>query len=209
MLRAKCRHCGSGISWRYPLIELYSGLVFISAFWFLPGSVSEVIFSIFLLESFLVLALIDLEHMILPDSVISAVLIVTIAYGFFEKFLLKESQVQIFSFQNLLTALIWLGVFFCIWFFSEGRWMGLGDAKLVFLIGLIFGPWDSILILYIAILAGAILGLSLLIARRATLKSKLPLGTFISFAASFYIFAGSDILRNFGDIFLSLKLLFK
>lgn len=209
LLAGKCRHCGERISWRYPIVELYSGFVFLLSFWFLRLTIPEIVFAIFLLESFLVLALIDLENMILPDSIISTILIVALAFGFFEKYILKNAQVRIISFQNLLTALIWLGIFFCLWLFSKGKWMGLGDAKFVFLIGLVFGPWDSIMVMYVAILAGAILGLALLVLKRATLQSKLPLGTFISFAASFYIFAGSEISNNLGEFFKYLKPLFK
>ena len=72
MLRARCRYCHARISVQYPIIELVSGLFFV-----LGHSVVAIIF----LEVFLVIAVIDYQHLIIPDSLLVVLGIVGIVDG--------------------------------------------------------------------------------------------------------------------------------
>lgn len=96
-----------------------------------------------------------------------------------------------------------------IWLLSKGQGLGLGDAKLAGIIGLIFGFWGGLIILYIAVILGALLGMFLLLTHRGNLKTKLPLGTFICASATFFTLGGGVILSRFAPIFYTAPLIFK
>jgi prepilin signal peptidase PulO-like enzyme (type II secretory pathway) len=190
-LKTRCRKCGFKISWIYPAIEAYSGIVFVASFVLLVlsggGGLLDWVFSVLLLEAFLVLIFIDFKHLILPDSVILFTLIAAFIYGILAKFVIGLSTFKVFSLENITSAVAAFGIFFLIWLISKGKWMGFGDVKLAGLVGLVFGAMGSLIVLYLAIVLGAIVGLVLLAFRKANLKTQLPLGSFIGLSASAYI----------------------
>lgn len=193
ILRGRCRQCGVNIRWQYPLVEFYSGLVFLGSFMqFWSLGVSQWLFTVFLLEIFLILAVIDYHHLILPDLLV--ILMVMAAVGVYIcQWMFGYSALSFASsgsvIFNLLSAVILFSILFVPWLISGGRWLGLGDAKLLAVIGFIFGLKGGLLILYGAVVIGALAGLVLWLSRRATLKTKLPLGAFICIIATVYVFA--------------------
>jgi leader peptidase (prepilin peptidase)/N-methyltransferase len=187
-LKTRCRKCGFKISWTYPAVELYSGIVFVASFILLGGAGStDWIFSVLLLEAFLVLTFIDFQHLILPDSVILFTLIAALVYGLLSKFVIGSGIFNILSLENILSAVLAFGIFFLVWLVSKGKWLGFGDVKLAGLIGLIFGAMGSLIVLYLAVVLGAVVGLVLLAFKKANLKTQLPFGSFIGISASAYI----------------------
>ncbi len=194
----------------HPSVELYSGLIFVLSFWILGPSGTSTgsmlspliywLFVLFLLELFLILAVIDLKHLILPDSLIISGVAITLIYGVGDRFFLKSNG-SILSLNNFFAAILAFLFFFSIWFFSKGRGIGLGDAKFAILIGLVFGPFGSLMVLYCAVVLGTLVGLTLLIAKKTDIKTKLPLGTFIAISASVYILAGPVLIPKLMEIF--------
>jgi leader peptidase (prepilin peptidase)/N-methyltransferase len=70
LLRGKCKNCGERISVRYVLVEIFTGLTFATAWWFIaPRSVGLAIAYCVILAAFIVATLIDLEHFIIPDEI--------------------------------------------------------------------------------------------------------------------------------------------
>ena len=182
VLLGRCRYCRNKISPIYPVIEVCSGVIFAASFFFLSSSgLAYWLFWVFILELFLILAFIDLKHFILTDSVMAVILAAFVCYE------ILGGQVagtgSIFSFGNLASAAFLFLIFFLIWSFSGGKGLGLGDAKLAGLIGFVFGFWNSIFILYLAVIIGVVVGLLLILRGKGSLKTKLPLGAFISFSA--------------------------
>lgn len=108
---------------------------------------------------------------------------------------------SVFSLDNLAAAAFLFFVFFLVWVFSGGKGVGLGDAKLAGLIGLVFGFWNSAFILYLAVIAGALVGLALILSGRGSLKTKLPLGAFISFSAIFFTLFGYGVSERVAEFF--------
>lgn len=193
VLAGKCRRCRRAISWRYPFVEIYSALVFVFSFkYFAAAGLAHWLFWLFLLELFLVLAIIDLEQYILPDSLM---VIAAAGVAFYD---LAGRSIPS---NGLVAAGGAFTIFFLIWLASKGKWLGLGDAKLAALIGFIFGLAGAVAILYLAIVFGAITGLILLVSGRAKLGTRLPLGTFIGFTASLFIFTGPFLERRIYGIF--------
>jgi len=182
VLLGRCRYCRNKISWSYPAIEICSGIIVAVSFLFLsPFGLAYWLFWVFILELFLILAFIDLRHFILADSVMAVLLA---AFACYEILGGKVAGAgSIFSFGNLAGAVILFLVFFLVWSFSSGKWIGLGDAKLAGLLGLVFGFWNSVFILYLAVVIGVAAGLTLILSGRGNLKTKLPFGAFICFSA--------------------------
>ena len=81
-----------------------------------------------------------------------------------------------------------------LWFLSRGRAIGLGDAKLIFSSSLLLGFPNSIVAFLFSFWLGGFIGVSLLIAGRKKLKSRIPFGPFI--------LIGSALAYFFGPIFL-------
>ncbi len=182
ILLGRCRYCRNKISWSYPAIEICSGIIVAVSFFFLsPYGLAYWLFWVFILESFLILAFIDLKHFILADSVMVVILA---AFACYEIWGGKVAGAgSIFSFGNLANAVLLFLIFFLIWSFSNGKGIGLGDAKLAGLLGLVFGFWNSVFILYLAVIIGVAVGLILIFSGKGSLKTKLPFGAFICFSA--------------------------
>lgn len=202
-LGARCRYCRKKISWRYPLVELLSGLIVLGVL--LEGTASswlELAFKVFWLEVFLALAVTDFLFLILPDKISLAALIGWAILGFLQKAGVAGGE-SVFSRGHLLAGLLFFGILLLVWLFSGGQWLGLGDVKLMGWVGLVFGPIGASVILYEAFILGGIMGLALYIFTKANLKTKLPLGTFISIMGIIYVLTGTSILNalNFYFIF--------
>jgi|TARA_Y100000031_G_scaffold143446_1_gene173909 leader peptidase (prepilin peptidase)/N-methyltransferase len=180
--KGKCRYCHKKISWQYPIIETSTGLIFLQIFNF-QFSIFNTIYY-FLIISFLIIIFVyDLKHYIIPDRIIyPAILVAGIWY------LVSGIFIQNTSYELRTTILSALGAslfFLALVLISQGKWMGLGDVKLAFLMGLILG-WPNILLaLFLSFFSGAIIGIGLIIAGKKGLKSQIPFGPFL---------AGSTIL---------------
>jgi leader peptidase (prepilin peptidase) / N-methyltransferase len=196
ILRGRCRNCDKKISWTYPLIELVSGLIFVFSYLnFASYGSMYLIANIFLLEILLILFMTDLKQMILPDSAILSGIVVFLLVGVFELFSISARSFGVLTLSHLIAAVAFFIFFLAIWFLSKGTWLGLGDGKLMFLIGLIFGV-SSLLIFYLAIIMGSVLALVLMAFRKVNLKSKLPLGSFICLSAAIFIFFSNVIMNK-------------
>ena len=196
-LQGRCRYCSKKISCRYPIVELYSGLIFFFSFViFHQNGLGEWLFILFLAEFFLIIFWIDLNHLIIPDNLLVTAFLVTIIYGFLGKIHVFDYHFQIFSLGNILAGITFFTVLFFVWLLSHGTWLGLGDAKLLGIIGLSLGLVAGLNIFYGAIIMGAVVGALILLTKQGTLKTKLPLATFLSLAATFYLFTGFVIIKK-------------
>lgn len=197
VLRGYCRYCHQPISWQYPLVELITGGVFAAAGYFIGvDQGADLIFSLFTLVLLLALAFTDWQRLILPDGLIIAGVAGTLIYGASDWGGLGIASYNIFSFDHLGAALGWFGVLYLVWLLSKGTWIGLGDAKLMGWLGLAFGVAGALFIFYTAIVIGGMMGLGLYLMRRADLKTKLPLGTYLCLTAGWYIFQGLSIVEQ-------------
>ncbi|MEK7151647.1 MAG: prepilin peptidase [Patescibacteria group bacterium] len=204
ILGGRCRSCNKKISLVYPIVEACSGFIFLFSYLFFAHiGTGEWIFIVFILELFLILAVIDIQHLLLPDSLLLVLLAGAVSWSANGLANNKVDHWQVFDGSSLLGAGLLMALLFAVWFLSNGRGLGLGDIKLVGIIGLLFGFWGGLTILYIAIVTGALFGVALISVRRANLKTKLPLGTFFSAAVAIYVFFGSQIVRILSEVFYS------
>jgi leader peptidase (prepilin peptidase)/N-methyltransferase len=188
LLGRKCRACRAPVSSRYALVELLTGAVFASHAWFYgPGLLlgARLVLAAILIALFFI----DFEHQLLPDALTLPGIAVGIAASVFASPGITSSLIGAALGAAILLAIRWL------WKRATGvDGMGLGDVKMLAMIGAFLG-WQNVwLVLFVASLAGAITGITIAATRRGSMKSKLPFGTFLAVAALFASFWGDRLI---------------
>ena len=216
-LRGRCRHCHSRISPFYPLIELLTGLTFLLVYhrW---GISPPAVKAVLLASALIVLIFTDLRERLLPDRITFP----GIAAGFlFALWLPLEDgtaalllrllggtnlpAVLLSVADALLGALLGAGLLFAlgeIWYrLRHVEAMGLGDVKMMGMVGLFLGIKLTVLTLLLGSLLGSLLGgLFLLLAGKNT-RYELPFGTFLGVAALIALFWGPQLVASYLSLF--------
>ncbi len=180
ILKGRCRYCQKPISVRYPIVELLTASLFgLSYIVLQPVSLlawTEFGFWLYFLTVLIMLALYDLYWYILPDVILLPAIVVGFIYAVVQG--VASGSVGV-TLGLLLPALAAGGSFYTLAAVSKGRWMGGGDIKLVFFMGLILG-WSKVgLALMLAFNAGAIIGVILIALKIKHRKDHIPFGPFL------------------------------
>ena len=197
ILRAKCRQCAESISFRYPLVELLSGLIWLALYHSFGVTIHFVFFA-YLASSLMVATFVDFEYKIIPDEVSLGGILVGLSMSFLFPTLQNEIDRRLAladSCQGMLTgvALIWgIAIFGELVFRKES--MGGGDLKLLAMIGAFLGFKKTLLTFFMAPLLGAPVGLLLW-----KLKDTryIAFGPYLSLAALAALFWGDLIWAHF------------
>jgi leader peptidase (prepilin peptidase)/N-methyltransferase len=188
ILRGHCRDCGAVIPIRYPLLELSTAAVIVGAF-----AVYDDIWIAIGVASFLalmpVIAVIDIEHRIIPNKIIYPALIGFPLYLVIARLAGAPVDLE----RMVIGFLAYGGALFIVALISRG--MGMGDVKLAALIGLVLG---SLGLGQVGVAAGAAIvlgGLSAVIAllRGAGRRGALPFGPSLAAGAIVAAFWGPQI----------------
>jgi leader peptidase (prepilin peptidase)/N-methyltransferase len=189
LLRGRCRHCGSPISLRYPVVELVSGL-FAIAVLSRYGVTLEALFLYGLISALLVVTFIDIDYQIIPD---------VITYpGIVIGFLMALIVGHLTWFESLLGILLGGGSLLLVaWGYSaltKREGMGGGDVKLLAMIGAFLG-WQSVIFtIFAGSLIGTLAGATLAFRKGGGRKLAIPFGPFLSLGALLFLFFGPQIL---------------
>ena len=186
-LRGRCRACGEPVSWMYPAVEIVTALVF-AVTYLTYGltllSLVRVIFGCALIVLFVT----DLQHKILPN----VITLPGIVIGFVCSLFLPPGWVS-----SLIGILVGGGVLFAIaevYYRVRGQeGLGMGDVKLLGMIGAFLG-WKLVLLtLVFASFTGSLAGGMLIASGRGGMKYALPFGTFLAVGALFAATWGDPI----------------
>jgi len=214
ILKGKCRYCQKPISWQYPLVELATGIIFLLIVWNLEFGIClefgiwNLLFYL-LISCFLIIIFVyDLKHYIIPDAVIYPAIAIAFLYQLFR--MLNFVNWNLFGIWNVesgilrpISSAFLASLFFlAIVFLSQGKWMGLGDVKLAFLMGLFLGFPNILVALFLAFFIGAIIGIGLIISGKRTLKSEVPFGPFLITGTFIALFWGSQITNWYLSLFI-------
>ncbi len=193
VLGGKCRHCDAGISWRYPFVELVTGVLFAAIgarfadSWALPAF-------LLLTGALVALSAIDLEHYILPNRIIYPV-------GFASVALLALAATVEHDWSRFGRSLAAAGVawtFFFIVHVISPRGMGFGDVRLSFILGLYLGwlGWGELLAgLFAGFVFGAVAGIAVMaIVGMQGRKYHIPFGPFLAAGTMTIILVGGPFL---------------
>lgn len=184
-LKGRCHYCKNPVSWRYPVVELLTGLLFIALYTYFGLNLLLVKY-LTLICLLMVISFIDLEHYLIPDQLILFILGAGIIFNFFTQELTISSI--------LWGALAPFGIMFLLAVLEPGG-MGGGDVKLAGVTGLFLGwPGGIVALLLGYILAGGT-GIILLLLKRKKRKDPLPFAPFFAAGAFINIFGGKILLK--------------
>ncbi|OFW14986.1 MAG: hypothetical protein A3F70_15670 [Acidobacteria bacterium RIFCSPLOWO2_12_FULL_67_14] len=188
VLRARCRTCGAPISPIYPLVETATAVVFAGGL-AVYGPTPLLAVRLMFASALIVLFVIDLQHRILPN----AITLPGAALGFLASWFLPPGW-----FSSLVGIAAGAGIPLAI---AEAyrrvrgqEGLGMGDVKMLAMVGAFLGWPLMILTLVIASFAGSIAGLTLLASGKGTMQAALPFGTFLALGALVAAVAGRPIL---------------
>jgi leader peptidase (prepilin peptidase)/N-methyltransferase len=193
LLMRKCRFCKNPIDLQYFIVELISAISFVSIYYFFGLTLAALlllILSIF----FIIIFFIDLKHFIIPNELTFPLMII----GFIKSF---DPNLNQTIFPNYINSLIggvfgYLIIWLIIFFYKKVRkkeGMGLGDAKLMSVIGFWFG-WVSIpFTIFISSVVALILVIPSLINQSRKMSSEIPFGPYIIIGCIFYVSFSNQI----------------
>ncbi len=187
-LKGKCRNCDQKISWIYPAVEFFTGMM-----WLLITVVTgaHLIPSIFVLGLYalmvvtVALAMIDFQTLTLPNRLVVAFAIIAVV-AVAGQTLYETLHTGVFPAYNVLAALgscaVYEALYFGLWFLSYGKWLGFGDVKLVPALGLVagfFGVASAIIGFFAPFLIAGIPIAALMLIGVLKRKTKVPFGPFL------------------------------
>src|SRR4051794_12736611 len=220
LLRGRCRNCRAPISWRYPAVELMTALMYAGVFLidvYLRGGLTyTIVFDLVFVSAIVALIFIDAEHMLLPDAItypgIAFAVVARLAlphlvgpYSFDDLpslFYGPLSNLPIWAVSligSALGALVGGGSLWLVgWIWERLRGveaMGLGDVKMMFMVGAYLGWRTTILTIFLGVLSGSIIGISLMVRRgNRDMKMLLPFGIFLGLGSIIALFTGTRII---------------
>lgn len=205
LLGGKCRQCKKTISFRYPFIELVTGLLFLltylisnncgislSPVCYWEDQTGKIFLLVFLCLLFinLLIFVVDLERQFIPD------IFTYLMVGLIFLCLLLTGSPRFYW--HLFSALAGALILLIIHFITRGKGMGLGDVKYALVPGLLLG-WPMTLIwLFTAFLTGGLAAVILILLGRAKAKDKIAFGPFLVFAFISTLFFGDTLLKWLG-----------
>ena len=188
-LRGRCAYCQAPISIQYPIIELLTALVWVLIVWMTP--VGWLLASrLVLATALIVLFMIDLEHQLLPNVITLPGILVGLAFSFVAPPGPVDSFLGI-----LLGGGVLYGIAAAYYLLRKEEGMGMGDVKMLAMVGAFLG-WKAVLLtLVLSSFAGAVIGMAMMGLQRGSLRYALPFGTFLA--------VGTLIAMLFGDAILA------
>ncbi len=205
LLRGRCRYCGAKISALYPLVELTVGLLFLFVF-LKYGLTMTAFYHLTLLYLLIGITLIDFEHRIVPNTLVAAGLILAALMQlpnlFSYWFELPHGLLAGTSLIDAILGFLVGGALLLIVFLVSRGGMGAGDVKLIAMIGLFVGLRGTALVLLLAFLFGALVGVTFMLLGRLTRKDALPFAPYLSLAAFIEVFWGELIWNWYMNLLL-------
>jgi len=188
-LRGKCRNCNAPISFRYPMVELMTGIVALGLLFKFGLSLESLVYFVFI-SSLLVITFIDLDHRIIPDIIT----LPGIPIGLVVSFALPTISFK----ASVLGLLIGGGSLWLVsWAYSliaKRDGMGGGDIKLLAMIGTIIGWKGVIFTVFASSVMGSCVGITIMLIKGKNMKYAIPFGPFLSIGAIAYVFLGSHFI---------------
>jgi len=213
-LQGRCRYCKKPISAQYPIVELFTAIIFALLYnRFMPtynlvqgqfkevilyGQIITFVFWLFIASCLILITITDIKEMIIPDEIIYPAIIISLIYALTIPFANGRGSSQILeSLPYLLLALaVSSGFFFLLIVVSKGNWMGGGDVKLAAVMALALS-WPNILVaMMVAFILGSIFGVGAIVLKKKKFADVIPFGPFLvigTIAAALW----GDLILNF------------
>jgi leader peptidase (prepilin peptidase)/N-methyltransferase len=188
VLGGRCARCKARISAQYPIVELVTGVLFAATVALTPVGpllAARLLFG----AALIVLFAIDLEHQILPNVITLPGVVVGLAFALVAPPGWRAS---------LIGAAAGGGVLYAIaagyYYLRHEDGLGMGDVKMLAMIGAFLGWQLMLLTLVLASLSGALVGVALIVSQRGSMKYALPFGTFLAVGAVVAMLVGQPMV---------------
>ncbi len=188
--KGKCRYCGEKISLQYPIVELLNACIYLFTY-IKFGFSLEFFFYAIVFSILIVIAFIDLEHMIIPDVLIILILGFSMIYKLLLYILYSKSP----DLLNSMGGLILSGLLFVLIILVSRGGMGGGDVTLIGSFGFILGIKNIFLTTFLSFILGAIISVFLLITKIKGKKDPIPFGPFIILGFFITVFWGEQLIN--------------
>jgi leader peptidase (prepilin peptidase) / N-methyltransferase len=187
-LGGRCGHCQAPISIRYPIIELVTALLWVLIVWMTP--VGWLLASRLVLgTALIVLFMIDLEHQLLPN----VITLPGIAVGFAFSVVAPPGPIDALIGIALGGGVLY-GIAAAYYVVRKEEGMGMGDVKMLAMVGAFLG-WQAVLLtLVLSSFAGAVIGLVMMALQKGDMRYALPFGTFLAVGALIAMLFGEAML---------------
>jgi leader peptidase (prepilin peptidase)/N-methyltransferase len=222
MLGGRCRNCKTGISARYPAVEALTALLFLATFWH-DGLSIALPFDLVFVTAVTALLFIDAEHMILPNAItypgMVFALVARLAIPYLTGTPHFDDLPMLLSgvlagmplwaaslIGALIGALIGGGSLWLMgWTWEKLRGieaMGLGDVKMMFMVGAYLGWRLTILNIFLGVLSGSLIGIALMARQgKRNMQMLLPFGVFLGIGAIAALLIGRQIVEWYAGQF--------
>lgn len=203
-LRGKCRYCGKSIP-DSPMVELSLAALFVVSYVYWPMALESWQIAVFglwlaLLVGLLALMVYDLRWFLLPNRIIYPLTVIA---------LVQAAIVVLIAPQPIHTLLMMVvavaiggGLFYLIYQISDGKWIGGGDVRLGWLLGLIVAtPARSLLFIFVAAISGSLVSLPLVASGKLKRSAVIPFGPFLILGAVVAVLFGAQIIDWYQNLF--------
>jgi leader peptidase (prepilin peptidase)/N-methyltransferase len=216
ILRGRCRSCRTHISARYPAVEAITALLFLAVFLY-RGLTPALPFDLIFIAAMAALVFIDAEHMILPNAITYPGLVFALAARVAIPYLAGSNYLD--DLPGLIQILprdwpLWAdslvgaavgalvgggSLWLTGWLWERLRGveaMGLGDVKMMFMVGAYLGWRMAILSIFLGVLSGSITGVGIMIKKRErNLQMLLPFGIFLGLGSIISLLVGPRLIN--------------
>jgi len=189
MLRGRCRACKHPISWRYPLIEALTGILFaltVGRF----GLTLQAAFLLTFLAGLIVVTFIDLDYQIIPN----VITLPGIPLGLLAGLLLGTPPLL----DRVIGTLAGSGFLYLVLLYGGAFYgqeaMGEGDLNLIAMVGAFLGWKAVVLTILLGCFSGSVVGVGLIAIRRLGRRQHIPFGPFLSLGAVVALFWGERLI---------------
>jgi leader peptidase (prepilin peptidase)/N-methyltransferase len=192
LLKGKCAGCGTSISARYPIIEVFTAVLSAYAAWHF-GPKLQTVGALLLLWFLIALAAIDFDTQLLPDAITLPLLWLGLVFNLMDTYVdLPAAVVGAMAGYLALWTVFWL---FKLATGKEG--MGYGDFKLLAALGAWLG-WQMLpTIILLSSVVGAVVGITLIVVARRGRNVPIPFGPYLAAAGGIALFWGPQLTRNY------------
>lgn len=207
-LRGKCRYCKAPIAIQYPLVELFTAVLFIVSYLWWPEHIAGLEIGVFilwlgLLTGFMALIVYDLRWMLLPNRIVYPLTVLATTQAVLR---ITEADSPLKAIVAVvLSVAIGSGIFYLLFQISGGRWIGGGDVKLGWVLGLSLGkPELAVLCIFLASLIGLIFSVPPLVRGAKSKGHLIPFGPFLISGAVISQLFGTGLIHWYAQVLLGL-----
>lgn len=204
LLGAQCAKCRKAISVRYPVVEMLTALLAAWCAWRF-GFGWEALMAMALTCALVAISLIDIDHQIIPDSIVLPFLWIGLVMSLFHP--LPGAETLFISPRDAITGA--LAGYLSLWsvyqlfkLITGKEGMGYGDFKLLAALGAWLGPWPALpMIILLSAVVGAVTGIAMIIFRGRDRQLPIPFGPYLAAAGWIAMLYGETIWNSYLGMF--------